>query len=153
MTTDIHLALDVGDVRVGVAISRSGVIAEPLTTVERTGKSQVLDAIQKLVEANKVTVCVVGMPLLEGGTEGEQAEKTRAFARSLARRLPGLRMVFWDERHSSGEARGLAGKRVNRGENRGLVDRIAAAVILQEDLDHQAEVQKKADKQGASGTS
>ncbi len=153
MTTEIHLALDVGDVRVGVAISRSGVIAEPLTTVERTGKSQVLDAIQKLVEANKVSVCVVGMPLLEGGSEGEQAEKTRAFARSLARRLPGLRMVFWDERHSSGEARSLAGKRVSGGENRGLVDRIAAAVILQEYLDHQAEVQKKADKQGASGTS
>ena len=153
MTTDIHLALDVGDVRIGVAISRSGVIAEPLTTVERTGKSQALDAIQGLVEANKVTVCLVGMPLLEGGTEGEQAEKTRAFARSLARRLPGLKLVYWDERHSSGQARGLAGKRISGGENRGLVDRIAAAVILQEYLDHQAEVRKKADTQGASGTS
>jgi len=142
------LALDVGDVRIGVAISRSGVIAEPLQTVERLGRSQVLDALQRIVEESGATLCVVGLPLLEGGAEGEQAEKTRAFARSMARRFPALKIEWWDERHSSGAARGHAGRRADG--DRGLIDRIAAAVILQEYLDDQSE--KKRRQQGDSGT-
>lgn len=132
------LGLDVGDSRIGVAVSRSGVIAEPLATITRLGRKRTLDTLEEMVEAHGVGVCVVGLPLLESGVEGEQAEKTRAFARSLARRLPALEIVFHDERHSSGHAREIIGKKTRE---KGAIDRVAAAVILQEWLDSPARKQ------------
>lgn len=130
-----YLALDVGDVRIGVALSRSGLVAEPHTTIPRLGRRQTLDALQEIVEANGVGTCVVGLPLLERGGEGEQAAKTREFVRSLQRRMPQLEVVFRDERHTSSEAREIAGHRRMASSDRGLVDRLAAAIILQEFLD------------------
>lgn len=132
------LALDVGDVRIGVALSRSGVIAEPFDTITRLGRKQTLDALEAIISAHAVGVCVVGLPMLESGVEGEQAEKTRAFARSLARRLPALGIAFHDERHSSGHAREIIGKKTRE---KGAIDRVAAAVILQEWLDSPARKQ------------
>jgi putative pre-16S rRNA nuclease len=131
------LGLDVGDVRIGVAISRSGVIAEPLVTIERIGRRQTLNAIEELVKTNSVDQCVVGLPSLESGVEGEQVEKTRAFIRSLSRRIPQLKIEFYDERYTSSRARDIAGDRVQGADNKGLIDRIAAAVILQDYLDYQ----------------
>lgn len=139
------MALDVGDVRIGVALSRSGVIAEPLTTIERTGRKQTLDELQRVVDEHRVTHCVIGLPYLEGGEEGEQAEKTKSFARSLARRLQKLVIEFWDERHSSGDARSHLGRRMKNAQ-KGVVDRLAAAFILQQYLDHRADEQKRKKK-------
>jgi putative Holliday junction resolvase len=130
------MGLDVGDVRIGVALSRSGVIAEPLTTVTRKGRRQVLDDLQQLVDQHKVTICVVGLPRLVGGSEGEQAEKTRAFVRSLRRRIPQLRFVFEDERFTSAEAKEILGARSSQ---KGSIDRVAAALILQQYLDRPAQ--------------
>lgn len=132
---DIYLGLDVGDVRIGVALSRSGLICEPLLTIERRGRTQTLDAIDALIREHNATVLVIGLPLLERGVEGEQAAKTRQFARSLARRFPKVRIDFQDERHTSGEARDHAGSRLRDGGPKGLVDRLAAAFILQQYLD------------------
>jgi putative Holliday junction resolvase len=143
------MALDVGDAKIGVALSRSGLIADPLTTLERAGRRPDLNAIEELVTANRVTVCVVGLPLLESGEEGEQAEKTRAFGRSLQRRFPKLRIVFEDERHSSGNARELLGRRARE---RGSVDRIAAALILQQYLDRLHDEKKNQPNEGNQGT-
>lgn len=128
MAVGVILALDVGDVRIGVAVSRSGMIAEPLTVLERSGRTQTLDAIEALVNAHGASQLVLGLPLLEGGAEGEQAEKTRAFARSLRRRLPKIPIVFQDERFSSEDARDL------RPGTRGPIDHLAAAVILRDYL-------------------
>ncbi|CAN5421932.1 Holliday junction resolvase RuvX [soil metagenome] len=140
------IALDVGDVRIGVAISRSGVIAEPLLTIDRTaGRKQTLDALQALVEQHGAKCCVIGLPLLVGGAEGEQAEKTRAFSRSLARRLPRLSLHFFDERYTSGDARDLIGRRA---QSKGEIDRVAAAYILQQFLDHLNEDKKKTEGAG-----
>lgn len=149
MSADVYLGLDVGDVRIGVALSRSGVICEPLTTIERRGRSQTLDALDALVREHGITVMVLGLPLLEGGTEGEQAEKTRAFARSLARRFPQVRIVFEDERHSSADARDHAGRRVRPDGPKGLVDRLAAAFILQKYLDALSEKKRIAGNSAA----
>ncbi|MCC5876948.1 MAG: Holliday junction resolvase RuvX [Candidatus Sumerlaeia bacterium] len=134
----VYLGLDVGDARIGVAISRSGVISDTRETIHRVGRKQTLNAIEKVVVEEGVTVAVLGLPLLEGGTEGEQAEKTRAFARSLQRRLPHLKICFQDERHSSNHAREIIGGRVG---GKGRVDQVAAAVILQEWLDSPAREQ------------
>lgn len=132
MTTPrVLLALDVGDARIGVAISRSGMIAQPLLTIERVSRRRTLDAIEQIVRAHGVTEIVVGLPVREDGAEGIQAEKTRAFARSLKRRLPGPRLHFLDERYSSVEA----GEISPRGHlERGRIDKLAAAVILRDFL-------------------
>lgn len=139
----IYLSLDVGDARIGVAISRSGVIAEPLATIERRGRKQTLDALSRIISENGVTQVVAGLPLLESGVAGEQAEKTRAFCRSLARRIPKLAIEYHDERYSSTEARAIAAGRIADGQNKDLVDRIAAAVILQSYLDAKHDEKKK----------
>lgn len=131
----VYLGLDVGDARIGVAVSRSGVIADTRETIHRIGRRQTLDAIEKVVVEEGVTVAILGLPLLEGGGEGEQAEKTRAFGRSLQRRLPHLKIFFQDERHSSNAAREIIG---GHSGGKGRVDQVAAAVILQEWLDSPA---------------
>lgn len=133
----VTIALDVGDARIGVAISRSGVLAEPLAVIERTGRRAVLDALDALVRQHGVQVCVVGLPLLERGVEGEQAGKTRAFARSLARRLPALRLEFQDERWSSADARAIAG---GRAVQRHGEDAVAAMVILEAWIERQEKI-------------
>ena len=139
------LCLDVGDVRIGVAVSRSGIIEEPLVTLERKGRKETLNEIERLAAEHRVATCVIGLPVLEGGKEGEQAEKTRAFGRSLARRLPGLHLAFWDERYSSAEAREHAAERV--WDDKALIDRLAAAFILQNYLDHLGEQKNPFKKQ------
>lgn len=136
-TSPVYLALDVGDVRIGLALSRSGILAEPLTTLTRSGKSQVLSDITAVVEREKVTVCVIGLPFLTSGIEGGQAEKTRAFGRSLARRLPALKIIFRDERYSSVMASDVI-EANGRGGGKGRIDRLAAAIILQGYLDDSA---------------
>ncbi len=138
----VYLGLDVGDARIGIALSRSGVLSEPHTTVFRRGKRQMLDEIQRIVEANSATHCIVGLPLLESGSEGEQAEKTRAFVRSLKRRMPHLIYEFMDERYTSNDARELAGYRAGPGGEAGLIDRLAAALILQQYLDQKSSMEK-----------
>lgn len=125
------LALDVGDKRIGVALSRSWQLVAPLEAIRRTGRSAALDGLEKLVKEHGATLLVVGLPLLEGGAEGEQAERTRAFARSVARRLPALAIAYWDERYSTAEARDILG---GAGTRVGQLDSVAAAVILREFL-------------------
>lgn len=127
----VLLALDVGDARIGVAISRSGMIAQPLGTIERNSRTGTLDAIESMVREHGVTQIVVGLPVREDGVEGTQAAKTRAFARSLKRRLPAVHLAFFDERYSSVEA----GEISPTGHlERGRIDKLAAAVILRDFL-------------------
>lgn len=126
-----YLALDVGDVRIGVAVSESGVIAATLPAITRESRRATLDAIEDLARQYAVGTVLIGLPLLEDGTEGSQAEKSRALGRSLARRAPALRIEYWDERYSSAEARAILGKLPA---DPGRIDSVAAAVILQEYL-------------------
>jgi putative Holliday junction resolvase len=128
------LALDVGDVRIGVALSESGIIASPQEAIarKRLGRKGTLDAVQELVTRHRVGTILLGLPLLEGGAEGEQAEKTRAFGRSLARRIPEVEIVYRDERYTTAEARDMLGPGPHAP---GRVDSIAAALLLKEYLD------------------
>lgn len=126
------LCLDVGDKRIGVAVSESRVISTPLNPIIRKGRKQTLNAIEELLNQYKTRLCVLGLPYLESGEEGEQVEKTKAFARSLKRRIPDIEIQFEDERHSSKEAREILGTD-NLPEGR--LDSVAAAVILRDWLE------------------
>lgn len=129
------LGLDLGDARIGVAISDPGrMLAVPLGTV-RTGAPADVKAIASLVEENGVSLIVVGHPLLMSGEAGPAAHHAETFAEML-RGVLGIPVELQDERLSTKEAeRSLrAGGTRSKGMRR-AVDRSAATVILQRFLD------------------
>ncbi len=130
------LALDVGDRRIGLAISDpTGMLASPLGHIER-GDADVAETLRVAAE-NDAEEIVVGIPLTMSGASGEQAGKTRAFVRSL-RNATAIPVRAVDERLSTAQAERLlrdAGRGRRRRGGRGRVDASAAAVILQAHLD------------------
>jgi putative Holliday junction resolvase len=92
------LALDYGSARTGVAVSDpSGVIARPLTTVERVGTSQGRERLRALIAEEKPEQIVVGLPLTLRGERGEQARETESFVERL-RELVNVPVAVFDER-------------------------------------------------------
>lgn len=135
------LALDVGERRIGVAISDpDGRVAVPLQVLTRSDGEADLAAIRSLAEAEAVDRVIVGLPLSLRGERGGQARLTEAFAQRLQGILD-MPVELWDERLSSVEAqRRRAGPHpARRGRRRGLakdhIDALAAAIILQSYLD------------------
>ena len=133
------MALDVGDRRVGIALSDpTGTLATPFGAVER-GKSDV-DEILRLAEREGAGEIVVGMPFTLAGERGAQAAKTTAFVREL-RDMANIPVSTVDERLSTAQAKRLlretpaVRRRRNRRPDRARVDASAAAVILQGYLD------------------
>jgi putative Holliday junction resolvase len=131
------LAVDWGDVRIGLALSdESQVIATPLETlVRRAGKRLPMPRFLELVAQHSPVGVLVGLPLTAEGHEGESAAGAREVADAIARRT-GLPVDFWDERMST--ARALAAIREQGGSTRGRredVDALAAAVVLQHYLE------------------
>jgi putative holliday junction resolvase len=132
------LGLDLGDARIGLAISDDARrMAVPLGTV-RTGAPQDVKAIADLVTEHRVTLVVVGHPLLLSGEAGERAHLAERFADAL-RAFLSVEVVLRDERLSTAEAdRALREAGASGRERRRTVDRSAATVILQAWLDAQA---------------
>ncbi len=135
MTAGRVLGLDLGQARIGVAISEpAGRMAVPIGTV-RTGAPNDLRAIAEMVRVHGVTEIVVGLPLRLSGESGEAADHARKFAEALEAFLH-VPVVLQDERLSTVEAeRGLATAGVRGRARRRVVDQMAAAVILQAYLD------------------
>lgn len=129
------LGLDLGDARIGVAVSDDERrLAVPLGTVH-TGAPADLKAIAALVEEHDVTLVVVGLPVSMSGEEGHRATWARAFADAL-RSFLDVPVELHDERLSTVEAeRALREAGVTGPDRRRLVDRSAATVILQAWLD------------------
>lgn len=126
------MALDVGERRIGIAISdETGTIASPLTTVQR-GRSDLAE-ISQLVADWTVDCLVVGLPTGLSGREGPQAALVRAYAATLADHLgPTPPIEFADERLTTAIAeRSLIETRTRRARRRERIDAVAAAVILQ----------------------
>jgi putative Holliday junction resolvase len=134
-TTGRVLGLDLGDARIGVAISDDERrFAVPLGTV-RTGAPADLKAIAALVDEHVVTAVVVGHPLLLSGKRGDRAHHAERFADAL-RSVVAVPVVLHDERLSTSEAeRALRGTGASGHDRRRMVDRSAATVILQAWLD------------------
>ncbi len=124
---------DLGSVRVGLAVSdQSGAVALPLEVVPRP---DACDAIVERVGELGVEEIVVGIPLRMDGTRGPEADAAEAFADELelASALPVAR---WDERLSTKQAeRSMRAGGSNSRKQRGTVDKVAAALILQSYLD------------------
>ena len=131
------LGLDLGDARIGVAISDPARrLAVPFGTVH-TGAPDDVKAIAELVREHRVSLVVVGHPLLLSGGAGERAHLAERFAEALGSFL-GIPVVLQDERLSTAEAdRALKAAGAGGRRRRQAVDRSAATVILQAWLDVQ----------------
>lgn len=143
------LGVDLGERRIGLAIAeRDGLSARPLATVARARSLDPADdaaTLARIVREQAVTELVVGLPLEASGAHGPMAHAATTWARAVADRL-GLPMALRDERLSSHVAesrlgpmpRGRSGgppSRMQRDRYRERVDREAAAIILQDELD------------------
>jgi putative pre-16S rRNA nuclease len=129
------LGLDLGDARIGVAISDAARrMAVPLGTV-RTGAPADVRAIADIIREHGVTLVVVGHPLLLSGEAGERAHHAERFAGAIEKAL-GVPVRLQDERLSTVEAeRALRESGTSGRDRRGTIDRSAATVILQAWLD------------------
>lgn len=130
------LGLDVGSKRIGVAgCDRTGLIATGLTTIVRRSFREDVEQIRALVEQRQVQVLVVGLPYSMDGTVGSQAKHVQRFATRLAAALQ-LPLDYVDERLTSFQAEQLLiAENRSPSRNKGLIDRKAAAIILQQWLD------------------
>ncbi|MBQ9882021.1 MAG: Holliday junction resolvase RuvX [Synergistes sp.] len=129
------VALDIGTVRIGVAVSDPlGSFAQGLTVLSAKG--------DWLSELEKITVCygspeiLVGLPRRTNGTEGPEAERMRVIADEIKGRFPELKVTLWDERFTTTIAqRTLLEADVSRAGRKKKVDEIAAVLLLQSYLD------------------
>src|SRR5688500_3878307 len=131
------LGLDVGDKTIGVALSdESATLATGLQTIRRTALQRDLRELAGLARDREVETVVVGLPRSLNGSEGPQARKVMAFVDALkaAVKVP---VVTWDERFSTVAAEhALIEGGVSRQRRKGLVDKVAAVLILQNYLDY-----------------
>jgi len=130
------LGLDVGTKTIGLALSdvtRS--IATPYETIRRTKFTSDAEILVDIVDKMEVGGLIIGLPINLDGSEGPRAQSTRAFARNLAKHIS-LPMAFWDERLSTAAVeRHLIEAGASRKRRAEVVDRMAAAYILQGALD------------------
>ncbi|MCS6829488.1 MAG: Holliday junction resolvase RuvX [Armatimonadota bacterium] len=132
------LALDIGERRIGVAVSDEiGVLAQPLMVIQRQGVAQDIAHILQLVRERGVETVVVGLPVTLRGGQAQAAEKVEEFVSCLREAL-GTPIVLVDERLSTAEAdRRMREADVRRGKRRRSVDAVAAALILERYLGRQ----------------
>lgn len=130
------LGLDIGRKRIGVAgCDRTGLIATGLMTLNRRSFAQDLVQLQQLAQERQVDVLVVGLPYKLNGEIGAQAKQVQRLAGRLGRSLA-LPVVYVDERLTSVEAEEqMLAMGHSPAQNKGDIDRRAAAIILQNWLD------------------
>ncbi len=130
------MGLDPGEKRIGVAVSDlTRLIASPLETVVRTRFAADAEAIFKLYDARRCAGLVIGLPLNMDGSSGPAAQSARAFARNLLAKRDAP-LLLWDERLSTAAAtRTLIESDASRRRRGEVVDKVAAAYMLQGALD------------------
>jgi putative Holliday junction resolvase len=130
------MALDVGEVRIGVAVSdRLCIAAHPLTVLDRTQIERDVAEILRIAEEQSAAKIVVGMPLTLRGVEGFSAARVRDLVEALAA-AGTVPVEAWDERLTTRQAeRVMADDGEDERSRRGKVDKVAAALILQSYLD------------------
>jgi putative Holliday junction resolvase len=139
----VRLGVDIGSVRVGVAMSDpDGILATPLVTLRRDnrtdgdGTPEDIAALMRLVEVHETVEVVVGLPVTLAGIEGIAAAQARVYAQRLAAAIEPVPVRLTDERMSTATAsRRLSERGVRGGRRRAVVDQAAAVEILQGYLD------------------
>lgn len=130
------MGLDLGTKTIGLALSDvERRIASPLETIQRVKFGKDVERLGALANRFDIAALVVGLPLNMDGTEGPRAQSTRAFVRQLGPLLA-LPVCFWDERLSTAAVtRSLIAQDASRVKRAAVVDKMAAAYILQGVLD------------------
>ena len=130
------MALDVGSRTIGIACSDALLMtAQGIETIRRISLENDFNRLRELISEYEVHELVVGMPKNMNGTKGERAEKTEEFVEKM-KAVIDLPVTFWDERLSTVMAeRQLIAADVSRKKRKGVIDKMAAVVILQGYLD------------------
>ena len=132
----IALALDIGEVRTGVAVSdRTGRIAMPVKVLPAAEVEAVTKSFRYILEDHEPDIIVCGLPQTMAGEDGPQVERIRAIAERIAQRT-GLPLAYEDERLSSREAKRILREQgLSEKQMRGKIDMISASLFLQAWLD------------------
>lgn len=130
------LGLDVGTKRIGVALSDPlGIVAQPLTTIERESRTKDLQAVEAILLEYGVKTVVVGMPFNMNGTIGPSGEMVRMVAEKIKNKFK-IELIYVDERLSTVSAeRVLIESDIRREDRKYKIDKVAASYILQTYLD------------------
>lgn len=138
------LAIDYGDARIGLALSdESETLASPLSTYASRSMRKDVDYIAALAKQKEAGRIVLGLPVNMDGSEGERAQKTRAFGAVLAR-VSGIEVVYKDERLTTVSAeRTLIECNMRREKRKQVIDTVSAQIILQSYLDAQQRAKRQ----------
>jgi putative Holliday junction resolvase len=130
------MALDLGEKRIGVALSDgSWMIARSFTVLKRSSRLMDFEKIGRIIEEQSVSLLIVGLPSLPSGGEGAMAAWVRDYVADLSSRVD-VEIKFWDESFSTVDAEAsLRARGVKSSRRRGQIDAVAAAFILQSFLD------------------
>ncbi|MGI6594017.1 MAG: Holliday junction resolvase RuvX [Christensenellales bacterium] len=130
------LALDIGDVRIGLATSDSlGIIASGYETYTRQDEIADILYLKNFIEKNAIELVVIGLPINMDGTHGERVNIVKKFANKLLEQIS-IEVVFQDERLTTVQAeRMLINHGVRREKRKQIIDKVAATIILQAYLD------------------
>lgn len=130
------MALDLGEKRIGVAVSdETALIARSYTVFKRTSRSADFEKIGRIIDQENISLLIIGLPIPLSGEEGPKAAWVRDYGADLARRLE-IEIKFWDESLSTLAAENSLRERgIHKQKRRQQVDAVAAAFILQSYLD------------------
>jgi len=132
------LGLDLGSKTIGLALSDSlRSVASPLETIRRRKLGHDTERLQAAIAERQPVALILGLPVNMDGSEGPRAQSTRQFARNIAARGIALPLAFWDERLSTAAVERFLVEEadVSRARRARVVDKMAAAYILQGALD------------------
>ena len=134
----IRKVAPLGDKTIGVAVSDlMGLTAQGVKTIKRVGKKKDIEALKEIIKERQVNKIVSGLPKNMNGTLGPQGEKVIKFCELLEEET-GIKIEYWDERLSTVAAeRTLIQGNVRRENRKGVIDMVAAVIILQGYLDRQ----------------
>jgi len=130
------LALDVGEKRIGVAMSDPlGILSSPLTQINKRSNETAIDTILDLVHEHEVERIIAGLPYSLNGSIGPQAKRVRNFLKKLSDRLD-IPIETWDESYTTVAAEGkMVEAGIPKDRRKKQIDAVAATIILQEYLD------------------
>jgi putative Holliday junction resolvase len=131
------MGLDVGSKTIGIALSDPArIVSQPFSVIVRTGKKHDIGELCEIVKDKEVSLIVVGLPKHTDGSLGKSAMQVMEFAETLKKAVS-VPVVTWDERFSTAAAeRTLISADMSRQKRKGVIDSVAAAIILDGYLDY-----------------